>query len=376
MSKNPLGQLSDLGQSFWYDNIQRKMLKNGELEKMIKEDDLRGVTSNPSIFEKAITNSSDYDESLMKFAKSNPSATAREAFFQLAVEDIQVATDMLRPVYDATNGVDGYVSLEVSPDLANYTQASIEEAQQLFTRLKRPNAMIKIPSTKAGVPAVEQLIADGININATLLFSVERYVEIAKAYIRGLQARHERGLPINNISSVASFFVSRVDSILDKALDESGNENSHLKGKMGIANAKMAYKAYQTLFESDEFKVLEKAGAKPQRLLWASTGVKNPDYPDTLYIDSLIGPHTVNTIPPATVDAFRDHGTAAETLPQNLAEAEQEFGELKEMAIDVPALMHKLEVDGVDLFAKSFDNLVQAIDDKLQDLNKSAQGAA
>lgn len=376
MAKNPLAQLSDLGQSFWYDNIQRKMLKNGELEKMINEDGLRGVTSNPSIFEKAITNSSDYDESLLNYAKSNNSIDPRAAFFDLAVEDIQMAADLLKPVYESSKGLDGYVSLEVSPDLANNTEASIKEGQDLFLRLQRANGMIKIPSTKEGIPVIEKLIADGINVNATLLFSVERYVEVAKAYIRGLQARHERGLPIDGIASVASFFVSRVDTILDNALDETGHETNHLKGKMGIANAKLAFIEYMKLFESDEFKKLEAAGAKPQRLLWASTGVKNPDYSDVLYIDNLIGNNTVNTIPPATADAFRDHGTVAETLAQGLDIVESEFNELHDLGIDVPGLMHKLEVDGVDIFAKSFDNLVSAINDKLQTLQNSAQGAA
>lgn len=376
MSNNPLSQLSNLGQSFWYDNIQRKMLNNGDLQKMISQDGLKGITSNPSIFEKAIANSSDYDTSLSAFITNNPDGDARAAFFHLAIEDIQQAADMLRPVYDESNGVDGYVSLEVSPDIANDTQASIKEAQELFLRVDRPNAMIKIPATKAGVPVIEQLIADGINVNATLLFSVDRYVEVAKAYIRGLSARHARGLPINNIASVASFFVSRVDSILDKALDDHHQETNHLKGKMGIANAKLAYIEYVKLFESDEFKQLEAAGANPQRLLWASTGVKNPDYSDVLYIDSLIGRNTVNTIPPATADAFRDHGTVAETLPQGLGEVEAEFSELHKLDIDVASLMDKLEVDGVAIFETSFENLLNAINEKLQNLQTSNRGAA
>ncbi len=377
MSKNPLGQLTDFGQSFWYDNIQRKMLKNGDLEKMIQQDGLRGITSNPSIFEKAITGSSDYDQSLLDYAKTqNPTVDTRAAFFELAIQDIQAAADMLLPVYQTTNGVDGYVSLEVSPDLAHDTAASVKEAQQLYLRLKRPNVMIKIPATKAGIPAIEQLIADGISVNATLLFSVERYVEVAKAYIRGLTTRHTRGLPIDNISSVASFFVSRVDAILDAALDDKGAAGMHLKGKMGIANAKVAYREYLALVESDEFKQLATAGAKPQRLLWASTGVKNPEYSDVLYIDGLIGKNTVNTIPPATADAFRDHGTASETLSSGIETAEKEFTELHDLGIDVSALMNKLEADGVASFAKSFDNLLTAIDDKLHNLDSSVQGAA
>ena len=250
MNKNPLSQLSSFGQSFWYDNIQRNMLQNGELAQMLKNDGLRGITSNPSIFEKAIANSNDYDQSLLRMVNGGEKLDARAAFFNLAIEDIQAAADLLKPVYDETQFVDGYVSLEVSPDIAHDTQASIEEGQQLFLRLQRPNAMIKIPATKAGIPVIEQLIADGVNVNATLLFSVERYIEVAKAYIRGLTARHQRGLPINNIASVASFFVSRVDTNLDNQLDnvaKSGKQVAHLKGKMGIANAKLAFKEYMQL---------------------------------------------------------------------------------------------------------------------------------
>lgn len=375
MSNNPLCQLIKHGQSFWYDNIQRKMLNNGELQKMIDEDGLRGITSNPSIFEKAIANSSDYDASLLNFVKKNQ-GSARDAFFTLAIEDIQQAADMLKDVYDKSEGLDGYVSLEVSPDLAYDTERSIKEGRELFTRVGRPNAMIKIPSTKEGIPVIEQLIADGINVNATLLFSVDRYVEVANAYIRGLNARHARGLPIHNVASVASFFVSRVDTILDKALDELQQDTSHLKGKMGIANAKLAYIESLELYQSDIFKTLTAAGAKQQRLLWASTGVKNPDYSDVLYIDNLIGPNTVNTIPPATADAFRDHGTVGDTLAEELENAKKEFAEMQSLGIDIPAYMDKLEVDGVAIFEKSFENLIGAIDKKMQQLSDSNRGVA
>ncbi|HFD31952.1 MAG TPA: transaldolase, partial [Gammaproteobacteria bacterium] len=298
MSKSNLSQLHTFGQSFWYDNIQRAMLQNGELQAMIDNDDLRGITSNPSIFEKAITGSDDYDESLAKYVASTPETNGREAFFTLAIEDIQAAADLLKPVYDSSQFVDGYVSLEVSPDLANDTEASVKEAHDLFLRINRPNAMIKIPATKAGIPAIEQLIADGINVNATLLFSVDRYIEVAKAYLRGIEKRHSRGLPVNNVASVASFFISRVDATVDGKLDKIGRDASHLKGKLGIANAKLAYKEYKELFSDQAFSELRTAGAMPQRLLWASTGVKNPTYSDVLYIDKLIGKDTVNTIPP------------------------------------------------------------------------------
>jgi len=373
MSKNPLSQLSNFGQSFWYDNIQRHLLQNGEMQKMIDEDDMRGVTSNPSIFEKAIADSNDYDDSLAALVANNPKLTSREAFFALAVEDIQAATDLLKPIYDKTNAVDGYVSLEVSPDLAHDTEASIKEAQELFLRLGKANAMIKIPATKAGIPVIEQLITDGINVNATLLFSAERYIEVAKAYIRGLTARHQRGMPINNIASVASFFVSRVDVNLDQRLDNSNNQQTAalLKGKMAIANAKVAYLEYQALFDSDEFKTLLAAGAKPQRLLWASTGTKNPELSDVLYIETLIGQDTVNTIPPATAQAFNDHGKAAATLTDGLTEAVEEFKSLKKLGVDVDAAMVQLEDEGVAAFEKSFNNLLDAIQNKMNNLKKS-----
>jgi len=378
VNKNPLSQLSSYGQSFWYDNIQRHLLQNGDMQKMIDEDDMRGVTSNPSIFEKAIANSNDYDVSLASLVKENPNLSSRDAFFALAVEDIQAASDLLKPVYDKTNAVDGYVSLEVSPDLAHDTDASIKEAQELFLRLGKPNAMIKIPATKAGIPVIEQLISDGINVNATLLFSAERYVEVAKAYIRGLTARHQRGMPINNIASVASFFVSRVDVNLDERLDHSNNQQAAapLKGKMAIANAKVAYLEYQALFESDEFKALLDAGAKPQRLLWASTGTKNPELSDVLYIETLIGQDTVNTIPPATAEAFNDHGKVAETLTQGLAEAVEEFAMLEKLGVDVNAAMVQLEDEGVAAFEKSFNNLLDAIQNKMNDIKNSDSSSA
>ena len=373
MSKNPLSQLSDFGQSFWYDNIQRTLLHNGDMQKMIDNDDMRGVTSNPSIFEKAIANSNDYDGSLAALVNEQPNITSREAFFALAVEDIQAATDLLRPVYDKTDAVDGYVSLEVSPDLAHDTKASIKEAQELFLRLDRPNAMIKIPATEAGIPVIEQLISDGINVNATLLFSSERYVAVAKAYINGLTARHKRGMPINNIASVASFFVSRVDVNLDGRLDQANDTEkaNSLKGKMAIANAKVAYLEYLDLIESDVFKTLQAAGAKPQRLLWASTGTKNPDLSDVLYIETLIGENTVNTIPPPTAEAFNDHGKAASTLIQSLSEAAQEFSSLNNLGVDVNAAMVQLEDEGVASFEKSFETLLSAIQIKMDDF-KSA----
>jgi len=370
MSKNPLSQLADFGQSFWYDNIQRSLLLNGEMKKMMDEDGMRGVTSNPSIFEKAIASSDDYDQSLAELLSGQPAMTSRDAFFSLAVQDIQAAADLLRPVYDSTNSLDGYVSLEVSPDLAHDTAASLKEARELFARLDRPNVMIKIPATKAGIPVIEQLIADGINVNATLLFSAERYVDVAQAYINGLFSRHERGLATDSISSVASFFVSRVDTNLDARLQDATDVNSAkpLMGKMAIANAKVAYLEYLELFRSEKFKTLEEAGANPQRLLWASTGTKNSEYSDVLYIESLIGDNTVNTIPPATAQAFNDHGKCAATLELELEKNRDDFNQLEKIGVDVKAAMIELEEEGVAAFEKSFDNLLNAIQNKMDSL--------
>lgn len=377
MKKTPINQLSELGQSFWYDNIHRAMLNNGELESMIKNDDLRGITSNPSIFEKAITSGKDYDDALARLAHEQNGASNRDYFYHLAVDDIRKAADALLGVYEKTDALDGYVSLEVSPDLANDTKASIEEGRNLFARIGKPNVMIKIPATKAGIPVIQQLIADGINVNATLLFSVERYVEVAKAYIEGLKQRQAKGLHIHNVASVASFFVSRVDSALDTLVAESPAKDklSDLNGQLAIINAKRAYNEYKTLFNSG-FSALRKAGARPQRLLWASTGTKNAAYIDVLYINELIGHDTVNTIPPATMLAFKDHGKASATLEKGLAEADVQWKRLIDAKLNINQAMEKLEIDGVSLFAKSFDNLLKAIGDKIDGFKKQQSSAA
>jgi len=371
MSNSQLSQLHLHGQSFWYDNIQRNMLTNGDLQTMIDNDDLRGITSNPSIFEKAITGSSDYDASLSAYINASDSPNGRDAFFSLAIEDIQAAADLLLPVYDKSDFVDGYVSLEVSPDLANNTEATIKEAHELFLKINRPNAMIKIPATKAGIPVIEQLISDGININATLLFSVERYIEVAQAYIKGIEKRKSRGLPINNIASVASFFISRVDSAVDGKLDKVGRGVSHLKGQLGIANARLAYQRYLTLFSETAFRHLHSEGAKPQRLLWASTGVKSPLYSDVLYIEELIGKETVNTIPPATAAAFNDHGKAESRLNTDTQKANEIVSEIKKLGVNLDTVMNTLEADGLDIFKKSFFNLVKSMDKKITSVSAS-----
>ncbi|KAB2930812.1 MAG: transaldolase [Candidatus Contendobacter sp.] len=363
---NPLRHLNAAGQSVWYDNIQRSMLSSGMLARLIAEDDLRGITSNPTIFEKAIAGSSDYDEALRRELQRNPQQSSRDLFFALAVEDIRAAAEALRPAYDATDGVDGMVSLEVSPDLAHDVDGTVREARELFARLALPNIMIKVPGTVPGLRAVERLIADGINVNVTLLFSVERYVSVAEAYLRGLERRRAQGLPLDRIASVASFFVSRLDTALDPILAERRPE---LQGTIANANAKLAYQEYLEIVSGAHFAALRAAGARPQRLLWASTSTKNPAYPDLLYVDNLIGADTVNTMPPATYAAFRDHGAVAPTLEQDVDEALAQLAALPELGIDLSAVTDQLEVDGVNAFVQSFENLLAAIEAKARTLN-------
>ncbi len=367
---NRLQQLQSFGQSIWYDNIQRNMLgQDGELVQMINADGLTGVTSNPSIFEKAINGSNDYDAQLAELLQQQPDMDSRELFFSLAIQDIQQAADLLLPVYQQTQSRDGYVSLEVSPDLAHDTAGTIAEAKRLAERVNRSNLMIKVPSTKAGVVAVEALTAAGISINATLLFSVQRYEEIARAYLRGLQQRQQQGLPVNNIASVASFFVSRVDNLVDKLLDGATDQSqaTQFKGQTAILNAKAAYAIFQNLY-ANEFTELAAQGAQSQRLLWASTSVKNPDYNDVLYLEQLIGPDTVNTVPPATYKAYLDHGNAAATLVEDVSTAAQRLAELDKLGIDLTAATQQLEDEGVKSFDDAFQTLLTAISSKAQNL--------
>lgn len=368
---NRLRRLQDFGQSIWYDNIERRMLHTGELARMIQEDGLRGITSNPTIFEKAITASDDYDASLAKHLHGNGRQDSRALFFNLAIEDIQGAADLLKPVYEQTQGRDGYVSLEVSPDLAYDVEETIAEAERLHKRVNRPNLMIKVPATKEGVLAFENLTMKGININVTLLFSVERYKEVVEAYVAGLEARLRQGQAVDGIASVASFFVSRVDTAVDKLLEKCAATHpaaAQLQGHIAVANAKLAYAWYQRVFDSPRFDNLRQAGAATQRLLWASTGTKNPAYSDVLYLDALIGPDTVNTVPPATYLAFKDHGQPQVTLSEGLGEAEQQIAMLQDMGIDLGAVTKQLEEEGVQSFAKSFTNLLNAIAAKTDSL--------
>jgi transaldolase len=361
-----MGRLDDLeahGQAIWLDFVDRKFLAEGGLQKLIDADGLTGVTSNPSIFEKAMGHGNAYDAELAEYDKTHPDAPAMDRYEALAISDIQSAADTLRPVYDRLDAKDGYVSLEVSPYLANDTDDTIAEAAKLWRMVDRPNLMIKIPGTLAGGPAIAATVDAGINVNVTLLFSIEAYKRVALAYVTGLEKRAERGEPIDRIASVASFFVSRIDSKIDDAIDAGtgGDAAKALKGKVAIANAKAAYAWYQEFVASDRWLALAAKGAMPQRLLWASTGTKNPDYPDTLYLDSLIGPDTVNTVPPKTMDAFRDHGTAGETLTQDVEGARHVLAETERLGLDLAGVTDTLVSEGVASFSKAFDDLLGAI---------------
>ncbi len=368
---NTLVEIMKTGQSIWYDNIRRAMLASGDLQKKIEEDDLRGVTSNPTIFEKAITGSNDYDEQLRALAQAGKSVS--EIYEDLVVEDIGRAADILKPVYDKTDGVDGYISLEVNPGLAYKTQETIEEADRLFKRLGRKNVMIKIPAAQEGLPAIEESIYRGINVNVTMIFSIENYEQVAEAFIRGLERRAAEGKPVDHIASVASFFVSRVDTAIDTDLEYKARhaatpaERARLESFMGraaIANAKLAYAKYKEIFHGERFSALKAKGAQVQRQLWASTGTKNPKYSEVLYVDNLIGPETVNTVPPATYTAIREKGKVALTLEEGLDECRALVGELGEIGIDLKAVTEKLQKDGLSSFVTSFDTLAESIESK------------
>jgi transaldolase/glucose-6-phosphate isomerase len=361
-----LNDLGPLGQAVWLDFVDRKFLAAGGLEKLVEEDGLTGVTSNPSIFEKAMGYGDAYDAALAEFDRAHPGASAMDRYEHLAIQDIQDAADTLRPVYDRLDAKDGYVSLEVSPYLAEDTDGTIAEAAKLWVAVDRPNLMIKIPGTPAGVPAIAATIDAGINVNVTLLFSIDAYIAVALAYADGLEKRAARGEPIDPIASVASFFVSRIDSKIDDAIDAGtgGEAAKALKGKVAIANAKMAYAWYQKFIASDRWQALAAKGAMPQRLLWASTGTKNPDYPDTLYIDSLIGRDTVNTVPPKTMDAFRERGTAGETLTAGVDEARHILAETERLGLDLAGVSETLVEEGVRSFVQAFDDLLGAISAK------------
>jgi transaldolase/transaldolase/glucose-6-phosphate isomerase len=359
MATSNVKKIHDLDQSIWLDSIDRKIMNTGELQKLIDDDGVRGLTSNPAIFEKAISSSSDYDEDIKKLAQAGKSN--EDIFYGLAIADIQRAADLFKPVYEEeVRGADGYVSLEVSPHLARNTQGTIDQARALWKAVGRTNVMIKIPGTAEGLPAIRQCISEGININVTLLFGLKRYLEVVDAYVSGLEDRAKTGQPIDSIASVASFFLSRIDVLVDPMLDEKGLGD--LKGEVAIASARKAYEIYKREFGSDRFKKLEEKGAKPQRLLWASTSSKNPAFSDVKYVEALIGPKTVNTVPMETLDAYRDHGQPESRLETELDNATQTLDRLDQASINLDDISQQLEDEGIDKFNKPYDKLLEAID--------------
>jgi len=375
MSTNPLIELTKLGQSIWNDNIERKLITSGELKRLIDEDGLSGVTSNPAIFEKAIAGSDLYADQLRELATEGKSPM--EIYEALAIRDIQMTADTLKEVYDRTGGTDGFVSLECSPLLANDTAGTIEEARRLWGLLDRKNVMIKIPGTQAGMPAIEQCIYEGININITLLFSLQAYEQTMEAYIRGLERRADENKPITNISSVASFFVSRIDTAVDKELErriEQATDEAEkaklqsLLGRIAIANAKVAYQRYKKIFHGERFAALKQNGAQVQRPLWASTSTKNPVYPDVYYVEALMGPETVDTLPPATIVAFRDHGRPRVTIETNMDEERTVLTRLEEVGISLDQVTAHVLADGVRLFVEPFEKLLKTIESRAAEI--------
>jgi transaldolase len=361
---NNLEKLEQLGQSIWYDNISRGVIVRGELRKMVDEG-LLGVTSNPTIFDKAISGSNDYDDQIRQIVERNPQVDAAEIIQALMVRDIQMACDVLMPAYERTKGRDGYISVEVTPSKARDTKATIEEVRELWGKINRKNLMVKIPATKEGLPAIEQMIYEGKNINVTLIFSVERYREVAGAFIAGLERRAKEGKPLDHVASVASVFVSRIDTLVDDLLmKKDPNKRKALLGKAAVANTKMIYQAFKEIFNSPRFAPLKTKGASSQRPLWGSTGTKNPAYSDLLYVGTLIGPHTVNTVPPQTYTAILDHLNPALTVESDLDDARAVLGDIGAAGIDMAWVLQKLEDDGVAAFEKSFDGLYNNLDEK------------
>jgi transaldolase len=366
MKNNSLKQLGTLNQSIWLDYIQRDLIAGGGLRRLIEEDGLRGMTSNPAIFEKAIAESHDYDEDIRAMALQGKGAVA--IYETLSQADVRSAADEFRPLYDSSDGKDGYVSLEVNPHLAHDTKGTTEEARRLSTALNRPNVLIKVPATAEGLPAIRQLISEGISINVTLLFGLPRYRQVVEAYIVGIEARAAQGKPVKHIASVASFFLSRIDALIDPLLEKliaQGGKEAELakkaRGQSAIASAKMAYQIYKEIFAGDRFRKLVDKGARVQRLLWASTSSKNPDYSDVKYVEALIGPDTVNTAPPETLDAYRDHGEPKSRLEQDVKEARRVLEQLPELGIGIDNVTQQLEDEGVEKFNKPFDKLMETL---------------
>jgi transaldolase len=366
MSQNPLLDLQAFGQSIWIDFISRGMIVSGELQRMIEEDGVSGVTSNPSIFEKAITAGDDYDEAIR--AHTSKGVGSEETFQELAIDDIQKVADLLRPTYDRTDARDGFVSIEVSPKLAHDTTGTLAEARDLWARVNRPNVMIKVPATAEGIPAIRELTGEGINVNITLLFGLPRYRDVLDAYLGGLEILADKKKPLKQVASVASFFLSRIDTLIDPALEnimKTGTPQADmaaaLQGQAAIASAKIAYEIYKDIFTSDRFVRLANNGARTQKLLWASTSTKNPAYKDTKYVETLIGPDTINTVPVETLDAYRDHGHPERTLDQEVDKAYAVLNKLASVGIDLDAITQQLEDEGVEKFVSAFERLISSI---------------
>lgn len=369
MKDNPLKELAALGQSIWLDYIRRNLIISGELGRLIEEDGLRGMTSNPAIFKKAIAESHDYDANIWEMVREGKNA--QEIYETLSRHDVQSAAEEFRPVYERTEGSDGYVSLEVNPHLAHDTNSTIREARRLWVALNRPNIFIKVPATAEGLPAIQQLISEGINVNVTLLFGLPRYRQVAEAYIAGIEARIIQGKAVKQVASVASFFVSRIDSLVDPLLEpilaqggKAAGLAKEVHGQVAVASAKMAYQIYKEIFGTTRFKKLADAGARVQRLLWASTGTKDPNYSDVKYIEALIGPDTVNTVPVETLNAYRDHGVPKASLEENVQGAECVLRQLPELGINLDEVTQQLEDEGVTKFNQPFDKLMVTLDQK------------
>jgi transaldolase len=366
MKNNPLEQLGTLGQSIWLDYIRRDLMVSGGLRHLIEEDGLRGMTSNPSIFEKAIADSHDYDDDIRAMAHKGKSVDA--IYETLSQRDVQSAADEFRPLYDRTDGKDGYVSLEVNPHLAHNANGTIEEARRLWAALNRPNVFIKVPATAEGLLAIQQLISEGISVNVTLLFGLPRYRQVVEAYIAGIEARAAQGKSVKHVASVASFFISRIDALVDPLLEKliaQGGKQADLakkvRGQVAIASAKMAYQIYKEIFGGERFRKLSTQSVRFQRLLWASTSTKNPDYSDVKYVEALIGPDTVNTVPMETLDAYRDHGKPKTLLEQDIKEARWVLEQLPKLGISIDNVTRQLEDEGVEKFNKPFDKLMEIL---------------
>lgn len=363
-------RLREHGQSYWLDNLTRGMLASGELARRVEREDLRGVTSNPAIFHAAITGGAQYDDDIARFAAA--SLGVEEAYDRLTVADVRDACDILRGVWERSEGVDGYVSLEVSPHLANDTRRTIEEARRLFDAVGRGNVMIKIPGTPAGVPAIRQALFEGVNVNVTLLFSIQAYEDVATAHTEALEQRIEAGRDVGGVASVASFFVSRIDALVDRrlrALADAADGNASrfrtLLGEAAVANAKLAYESFTRRLATERWERLARRGARPQRMLWASTSTKDPSYSDVKYVEPLIGEFTVNTLPEKTIDAFRDHGRAADTLGDGVAEARRTMARLAAVGIDIEEVTDRLLAEGVEKFADPFDRLLASLEERM-----------